>query len=173
MHTPASIAKHPLHPMFIVFPIGLWIFSLICDLVSLAIADPDVAATWSVVAFFTMVGGIVGALAAAVPGFIDLLSITQPDVKKIAITHMSINLAVVAIYAINIWLRLRGMETGLPVGLSVLTVLMLAVSGWLGGEMVHVHGVGVEPFPGDRRHTNAPPEAIGVGERRMMPKHGA
>jgi uncharacterized membrane protein len=28
MRTPASISKHPIHPMLIVFPIGLWVFSL-------------------------------------------------------------------------------------------------------------------------------------------------
>ena len=85
---------------------------------------------------------------------------------------MSINLAAVAIYLINAWLRFGGMESRLPVGLSVLTVLMIAVSGWLGGEMVHVHGVSIEPLPGDRRHAAAPPETAGLGERRMT-KHGA
>src|SRR5438876_11963424 len=33
MSTPASIRWHPIHPMLIVFPIALWIFSLICDLI--------------------------------------------------------------------------------------------------------------------------------------------
>jgi uncharacterized membrane protein len=32
MRTPASIAKHPLHPMLVAIPIGVWIFSLVCDL---------------------------------------------------------------------------------------------------------------------------------------------
>ena len=30
MRTPANIAKHPIHPMLVAIPIGLWIFSLIC-----------------------------------------------------------------------------------------------------------------------------------------------
>ena len=58
------------HPMLIVFPIGLWIFSLVCDLIRLAGASGD---AWSTVAFFSMVGGLIGALCAAVPGLIDLL----------------------------------------------------------------------------------------------------
>jgi uncharacterized membrane protein len=70
MRTPASIFKHPIHPMLIVFPIGLWIFFLACDLIRLAGAPGD---EWSAVAFFSMVGGFIGALCAAVPGFIDLL----------------------------------------------------------------------------------------------------
>jgi predicted membrane protein DUF2231 len=70
VRTPASIGKHPIHPMLIVFPIGLWIFSLACDLIRLAGAPGD---AWATVAFFSMVGGFIGALCAAVPGFIDLL----------------------------------------------------------------------------------------------------
>ena len=65
MRTPASIFKHPIHPMLIVFPIGLWIFSLACDLIRLAGASGD---AWSTVAFFTMIGGLIGALCAAVHG---------------------------------------------------------------------------------------------------------
>jgi len=41
MRTPASIYKHPIHPMLVVFPIGLWIFSLACDLIRLAGASAE------------------------------------------------------------------------------------------------------------------------------------
>ena len=145
MRTPASIAGHPIHAMLIVFPIGLLIFSLICDLISTRSADPT---TWALVAFYTMVGGFIGALCAAIPGLIDLLSLTDRAIKKTAITHMSINLVAVALYAINIWLRLQsGTNTGTPLVLSVIGVCMLAVSGWLGGKMVHEAGIGVDIAP--------------------------
>ena len=75
MQTPATIARHPIHPMLITFPVGLWIFSLVCDIVFLAGSHAPV---WETVAFYSMVGGILGALAAAVPGFIDLLSLKNP-----------------------------------------------------------------------------------------------
>lgn len=144
MRSPASIAKHPIHPMLVVFPIGLWIFSLICDLIALNVAT---SAVWFTVAFYTMVGGLIGALVAAVPGLIDLLYYQGglPPVKKIALTHMTINLTAVVLYAVNIWLRASGQENmTLPILLSVVGVCLIAVSGWLGGQMVHVYGVGVE-----------------------------
>ena len=142
MRTPASIAGHPIHPMLIVFPVGLLIFSLACDLISTRSADPT---TWALVAFYTMVGGFIGALVAAVPGLIDLLSLTDKAIKKTAITHMSINLVAVALYAVNIWLRVGSTtNTGMPLLLSVAAVALLAVSGWLGGKMVHRYGVGVD-----------------------------
>ena len=148
MYTPASIAKHPIHPMLLVFPIGLRVFSLACDLIRLTGASGD---AWATVALYAMVGGLIGALCAAVPGFIDLLYYKggAPPVKKIALTHMTINLIAVVLYAINIWLRVSdptsiGPNISTPVILSIIGVALLCVSGWLGGQMVHVYGVGVE-----------------------------
>src|SRR6185295_15598947 len=64
----ASIKKHPLHPMLVPFPIALWIFSLVCDLIVVLVLGGPV---WKDVAFYTMAGGFVGALAAAAPGYLD------------------------------------------------------------------------------------------------------
>jgi uncharacterized membrane protein len=140
MHTPAQIAKHPIHPMLVAIPIGLWVFSFVCDLVALSAgASPN----WAIVAWYTLVGGIIGALVAAVPGFIDMLSLPW-NLKRIALAHMAINLTVVALYVVNAWLRHRGNVGHEVVWLSGLTIVMLLVSGWLGGKMVFVHRVAVE-----------------------------
>lgn len=147
MRTPASIAGHPIHPMLIAFPVGLFVFSLVCDVVSLRVTDP---APWQVVAYFTMAGGFVGALAAAIPGLIDLLSLSDRDMRRTALWHMSINLVIVALYAVNLWLRTAsgGDNHGTPWVLSLVAVALLFVSGWLGGKLVHVYGVGVDTAGG-------------------------
>ena len=138
MKTPASIAGHPIHPMLVAIPIGLWIFSLVSDLVHLL----GGGAEWKIVALYTLAGGTVGALLAAVPGFIDMLSLQSP-VKRIALTHMGINLTVVALFALNFWLRLGATAYSTTVWLSAIGIALLVVSGWLGGKMVFEHGVGV------------------------------
>ena len=148
MASPASIAKHPIHPMLVSVPIGLWIFSLISDVIYMMSWGGLV---WKDVAFYTMAGGVVGALFAAVPGLIDLLSISNAKVKTIGIWHMSINLVVVALFAANLWLRYTAAPgTASPIWLSVIGVVLLGVSGWLGGEMVYVHSVAVEPQQSNR-----------------------
>jgi uncharacterized membrane protein len=150
MASPASIAKHPIHPMLVALPIGLWIFSLVSDVIYLMKWGGPV---WNEVALYTMVGGVIGALVAAVPGFVDLLSMKGPA-KKIGIWHMSINLLIVALYALNIWLRTSDSAGATPpVWLSGIAILLLGVSGWLGGEMVFVHGVAVEPQPKAKEET--------------------
>lgn len=137
MSSPASVVKHPFHPMLVVFPIGLWVFSLISDIIFYFGGNP----VWEDVAFRTMAGGIIGALLAAVPGFIDFLSLSgQP--RKIAAYHMALNLSLVVLFVINLWLRTAGHTY---ISLSVLGIIGLGVSGWLGGELVYVYGVAVEP----------------------------
>jgi uncharacterized membrane protein len=143
MASPASVQKHPIHPMLIPFPIALWIFSLACDLIY---AMGWGGAVWNDMAFYTMAGGLLGALIAAIPGYVDFRSLSDPDAKRIGRWHMGINLCLVVLFAINLWLRM-GSEPGaiVPLILSAIAIAMLGVSGWLGGDLVYVHGVAVEP----------------------------
>ena len=140
MHTPASIARHPIHPMLVPIPIGLWLFSLVCDLVH---RFGGTSPNWEIVAWYTMIGGIIGALAAAVPGFIDMLSLPW-SVKRVALAHMAINLTIVALYVVNAYLRRKGGVTDGTIWLSGISIVALVVSGWLGGHMVYLRRVAVE-----------------------------
>jgi len=143
MGSPASIRNHPIHPMLVAFPIALWIFSLICDFIY---HTGSYNVFWKSVAFYTMVAGVVGALLAAVPGFIDYLSLRDRRVKRIATTHMTLNLIVVALFLFNLGIRYNASPDNefFGVVLSVIAIAILAVSGWLGGSLVYVHGVAVE-----------------------------
>jgi uncharacterized membrane protein len=145
--SPASFKGHPSHPVLVPIPIGLWIFSLISDLIfKLGYGGP----VWSDVAFYTLAGGIVGALIAALPGLIDLLSIQNAKSKSIGIWHMVINLLAVVLYCVNFWLRMhRAPGDKLPIILSVIGVIFITISGWLGGELVYVRGIAVKQPPDD------------------------
>jgi uncharacterized membrane protein len=138
MSARVSIAGHPIHPMLVTLPIGLWIFSLICDFGFLMTGEQS----WAVTAYFTLGGGIVGALVAAVPGLIDLLGLHDSNARRIGLYHMVLNLAIVAAQAASFWLRTVDEAMGpLPRGISIVAVAALVASGWLGGHLVHVLGV--------------------------------
>jgi uncharacterized membrane protein len=142
MSTPASIARHPIHPILVAFPIGLWVFSVAADLIyHLGWGR----AVWADVAFYAVGAGIVGALLAAVPGFIDFLSITDARVRTIGLYHMVANLTAVLIFAVSFWLRWIGTVGFLPAGVGMIGLVVLAFGGWLGGELVFVHSMGVKP----------------------------
>ncbi|PYJ60931.1 MAG: hypothetical protein DME74_09705 [Verrucomicrobia bacterium] len=145
MSSPASFKGHPFHPIIIPLPIGLWIFSIVSDVIFKFGWGGEV---WNDVAFYTLAGGIIGALLAALPGFIDLTGLTNPKTKMIAIWHMIINLLAVALYCVNFWLRTqRAPGDNLPIILSAIGVGLIIISGWLGGELVYVRGVAVKQPP--------------------------
>ena len=139
MTTRVSIAGHPVHVMLVNIPIGLWVFSLICDFAYLGTDD----ARWAITAYFTLGGGGVGALAAAVPGLIDLLGLRDPRAVRIGTYHLVLNLGIVVLQAANFWLRMDdgGDAAVLPRALSIVAVAALVISGWLGWHLVHVFGV--------------------------------
>ncbi|HEY7643112.1 MAG TPA: DUF2231 domain-containing protein [Steroidobacteraceae bacterium] len=139
MTTRVSISRHPIHPMLVTLPIGLWVFSLICDFAYVGTDD----ARWAVTAYFTLGGGIVGALIAAVPGLLDLLGLHDPRAQRIGTYHLVLNLAIVAVQAANFWLRMQdgGHPQVLPRAISIVAVVALVIAGWLGGHLVHVLGV--------------------------------
>ena len=72
--------------------------------------------------------------------------------RKTALTHMAINLTVVALYVINFWMRMQTPGSpGKLVWLSLISVGLLAISGWLGGKMVFEHGIAVNVPPSPQR----------------------
>lgn len=151
MASPASIGGHPVHPMIIPFPIALWVFSLVADVIFLWRGNP-VWKDW--IAFYALLAGIIGAVVAAVPGLIDWLSIKDKTVAKIANWHARLNVIALLVFAASFYLRTASGSTlvsdnyTIPVALSVLGVILISISGWLGGELVFKHGVAVNSDSG-------------------------
>jgi len=134
------VGRHPIHPMLVPLPIGLWVFSLITDIIYRASGNE----VWASVAYYAMAGGIIGSLLAALPGLVDFLALKPSGVKKIALWHMAINLSATILFCINLYLRTGVPGASTPFILSIIGVLSIFVSGWLGGQMVYVHGLGVD-----------------------------
>src|SRR5262245_3729224 len=108
---------HPFHPILVTVPIGAWVASLAFDVVSRLADDGPVfakGAQW-------LVGiGIIGALVAAMFGFLDLFAIpTGTRAFRTALLHMGVNLGVVALFAIGFALRRDRLDDvdGTPIGL--------------------------------------------------------
>src|SRR6266404_2869815 len=113
--------------------------------------------------FSTMLFGVIAALLAAVPGFVDYSDIRRDHPGKVTATrHMTLNLMVVAIYGINLWLRSSALtESKIDLGplfLSFIGIGLLSASGYLGGRLVYDEGIAVgrhkrkTPTPQDTLH---------------------
>jgi uncharacterized membrane protein len=134
---------HPLHPALVVLPIGAWISSLIFDIGSRVVDDGGflVAGSRWLIAI-----GVLGALVAAIFGFLDLLAIPrQTRAFSTALLHMSLNLAVTVAYAVNFLIRDPDDPAvpWAPLVLSVVSLAALSASGWLGGKLAYHYGVRV------------------------------
>jgi uncharacterized membrane protein len=141
--TPARIGKHPIHPMLVVLPLGLWVAALVFDIVYAVTGNP----LWRTLAFWNIGAGIIGALLAAVPGFVDYLAL-EGRARRIGTYHMILNLGAVALFAVNWFVRTRiEADSWWPLALSLIGVVGIGISGWLGGEMVYAERVGVQEPP--------------------------
>jgi uncharacterized membrane protein len=136
---------HPFHPILVTVPIGAWVAAVVFQVA--AEVNDSKEAVFAEGAYWLIGLGILGALAAALFGLMDLLTIPRrTPAFTTALTHMGLNLAVVALFAIDFGIR-AGRDRGdvKPVDwvLSLVAVALLGVSGWLGGKLAYHYGVRV------------------------------
>jgi hypothetical protein len=67
MESRAKLFGHAIHPILIVYPLGLLSTAVIFDVIHLVTANPR----WATISFWMIAAGIVGGLLAAIFGLID------------------------------------------------------------------------------------------------------
>ena len=142
MESKAKMFGHAIHPILIVYPLGLLSTAVIFDIIYLVTANPR----WATISFWMIAAGIVGGLLAAVFGFIDYLNIpTRTRAKRIGMVHGLTNVGVMVLFALSLWLRsdLPEAPPTVALALSFIGVGAAMLGGWLGGELVERLGVGV------------------------------
>ena len=150
MRSKARISSHPIHPMLVSFPIGLWTGSFIFDLLGRAWDNPLLEAA----GFYAVIAGCIGAVLAAVPGVIDLFGAVPPNSSARSRGYLHGGINVVALLLFIFVASRRGGAGAVPDNLSLLLSFLgvagIAVSGWLGGTLAYRNQIGVE-----RRYANA------------------
>src|SRR5579871_5642339 len=150
MRARAQLRSHPLHPMLVAFPIGLWIASFAFDVAAMAEGDPSLAAA----GFYAVIGGCAGAVLAAIAGATDLFGVvpSRSSAKTRGYTHALLNVCALVLFIIVAARRggAAAMPDGLSLLLSAIGVILILCSGWLGGTLVYRNQIGV-----DHRYANA------------------
>jgi uncharacterized membrane protein len=164
MESKFKVLGHGAHPILIVYPLGLLSTAVIFDVVYLVTSNTQFA----VAAFWMIVAGIIGGLVAAVPGFVDWLSIPKDTrAKKVGLFHAILNDVMLVLFAAS-WRFRRGAPDYQPdtvaLACSFAAVLLALVAGWLGGELVERHAMAVH----DGANLDAPSSLSGrpASERR-------
>jgi uncharacterized membrane protein len=139
----AKLLGHPIHPMLVVFPLGLLVTSVLFDIIGLLTTETSLTS-----AAFYMIGvGVVVGVIAAIFGLIDWISIPlRTRAKGIGLWHGLGNALMLGFFGASWFMRRDAPEAPAAAALvlSVLGVLLSAVTGWLGGELVYRMGVGVD-----------------------------
>ncbi len=137
---------HPFHPMLVTIPVGAWFASLVFDLGSRIVPGPGFLARGSL---WLIAIGVIGAIAAASVGLLDLFAIPGGSrAQRATLLHMTVNLMVTGAYLANLlWRRGTYRHPGpVSVGmiaLSVVSFAALAFSGYLGGKLAFRYGIRV------------------------------
>jgi uncharacterized membrane protein len=149
-----TLAGHPLHPQLISAPLGLLPFSFILDVMHLATGDKSYADA----AYYTLIGGYLGGLAAGAAGAADYLTIPpQTKSKTVANLHAALNLGIMGLYGLNLLMRSGKQRSGVvPMLLSAVGTAGLVASSWYGGELVYELGMRVKPVMEEEGGEQAP-----------------
>ena len=140
MQGAATLLQHPIHPMLVVFPLAFLIGSSGGDLLFVLTRRPF----WERSAFALIGFGLIGGLAAAVPGLVDYFTAPMgADAKDVATDHMIANGTAWGLFLVSFVIRWRRPRLWFKYVLSLGGVCVLLYAGYLGGHLVYMHHVGV------------------------------
>ena len=143
MRAKARLLGHPIHPMLIAFPLGLLPVAAIFDITYLCTHNGH----WADVSYWMIAAGIIGALIAAVFGFVDWLGIPQGTrAKYIGLIHGVSNFVVALLFIVSWFMRRPAptMPSLLAIVLGWIGIVIALFAGWLGGELVYRLNMGVD-----------------------------
>lgn len=137
------LARHPLHPMLVHFPIALWTATVALDGAGWFLGQPAL----STVAFGSLAAGLAVALLAMIAGALDYAAIPkQHAAQGTAVSHMLAMGSAWLLFMVS--LALRGWPPREPapvwaIAVALLGFTVMAVGGWLGGKLVYGFAIGV------------------------------
>jgi uncharacterized membrane protein len=151
MESRAKLLGHSIHQQLIPFPFGLLVTAVIFDGLYLIFDEGELAN----VAYWMIAAGVIGGAAAAPFGLIDWLAIPAATrAKKVGVSHGIGNVVLLVVF-VGSWLLRRDTPEspdGVALALSFAGVGLAIATGWLGGELVDRHAVGVD----EGAHLNSP-----------------
>lgn len=153
-HGLRGLAGKPLHPPLTDIPVAAYLFAAVFDVVSYAIYEQShtaIARELFLAASWTLLGGVVVSVFAALTGWADWHRSSEPgtQARRTINAHAIIMITVTVVALVDVVLRLSAFRdrAGTPVGLMILTIIagvLIAVGATYGGGLVFDYGFNVE-----------------------------
>jgi uncharacterized membrane protein len=143
LQSTASIGGHPIHAILVQFPIVCFVGAFITDIVYWR----SMSFIWETFSVWLLTAGLVGAGLAVIAGLVDFV-FADHRIRQLRSgwIHALGNGLVIALSVINVLVHSRdGYTAVVPTGIIIsgVVVLIMMITGWMGGEMVYRHRVGV------------------------------
>lgn len=138
-----AIMGHPIHPVLIHFPVAALIGAFATDLAYWWTED----FFWARAGFWLVLVGMLGGWLSGIIGMIDLATVKRIRRLITGWCHALLAVMLLSLASLNWLLRWGEPEVNiLPWGLliSTLSTGLIAVTGYLGGQLVYEYGVGVD-----------------------------
>lgn len=144
MRSKAAISSHPIHPILVAFPIGLWVVGFIFNVLGVSRGNQML---WAA-GFYCLIAGCVGAALAAIPGAIDWWLVVPPksSAKNRGLLHGSLNVIALILFIAAAYRQGSALNRpdGVTFLLMVIGIVVIGISGWLGGTLVYRNQIGVD-----------------------------
>lgn len=149
MNSRVNLFGHPIHPMLVAYPIAFYTATLVAYLIYQFGGQPQF---WFRVAIAANIAGVVMAVLAALPGFIDW-AVGIPGgtaAKQVGLRHMLLNVVALVLFIVLAILNTSKWDAATPgalagIVLSLVGVLLTVAAGAHGWTLIQTHHVGVEP----------------------------
>jgi uncharacterized membrane protein len=175
MESRAKLFGHAIHPMLIVFPLGLLGTAAIFDALYLITSNSGLATA----SFWMIIAGIIGGLLAALFGFIDWFKIPSGTrAKSVGLYHSILNEITLILFAIGLYLRWStpAIPPTIATICSFVGLGLALIGAWFGGELVERLGVSVSAnanlnAPSSLTHERVNTGDVDVRQHTLHPTH--
>lgn len=129
---------HPSHPMFVHFPVALYLAALVLDVMSRVTPNQGLVLTST----YLMIGGALGAMLASITGLVDWFGMIKGSSKRrLATQHMVLQLSAAAFFSVSFFLRYPERFASQAeitwIVLEAVGYAILVVGQYLGGVLVY------------------------------------
>jgi uncharacterized membrane protein len=136
MESRLRIAGQAVHPVLVMFPLGLFTMAVLFDMGNV-FGGPDILGS---LAYWNIVAGLVGGVLVALAGAIDLALMRGTRAKRRGVLQNLMNMGVLILFAVIAMLRMQSPDRVAGAGLLVVELIALVAAffgAWYGGEIVN------------------------------------
>jgi uncharacterized membrane protein len=130
------IAGHAVHPVLVMFPLGLFTIAILFDLGNL-LGGPEILGA---LAYWNIAAGLVGGILVVLASAIDLAFVRGGTAKRVGVLRNLMHMGVLILFAVIVMLRMQSPDRVAGWGLLAVELFSLTAAffgAWYSGELAN------------------------------------